>query len=111
MRQMVDGGAPWATAPSMDELRVRRDQLLPIFCRNGASEVRVFGSVARGEQDEGSDVDFLVRMEQGRSLFDLAGLVVELEDLLGCPVNVVLEDGLVPEGRFARRIRRDLVSL
>ncbi|MHB1445741.1 MAG: nucleotidyltransferase family protein [Acidimicrobiales bacterium] len=111
MRQLVDGSPPRAVAPSLGELRQRRGEVLPVFSRYGASEVRVFGSVARGEEGEVSDVDFLVRMEDGRSLFDLAGLVAELEDLLGCPVNVVSEAGLTEGGRFAGRIRPELIGL
>jgi predicted nucleotidyltransferase len=57
------------------ELRDRRSDLLAIFGRKGAFDVRVFGSVARGDSDERSDVDFLVSFEPGRSVFDLAGLV------------------------------------
>lgn len=111
MRQMTEGKRVRADAPSMDELRGRRPELLTVFIRNGASDVRVFGSVARGEQGPGSDVDFLVRMEVGRSLFDLAGLVGELEELLGCPVDVVSEGGLVEGGRFSRRVLPELISL
>ncbi|MCY7392583.1 MAG: nucleotidyltransferase family protein [Leptolyngbyaceae cyanobacterium CAN_BIN12] len=60
----------------------------------GAYNVRVFGSVARGEVDSASDVDFLVEMETGRSLLDLGGLLMELQELLDCPVDIVTEKGL-----------------
>lgn len=103
MRQLVDGRAPARSAPSLPELRERRDYLLPIFERYGAHEVRVFGSVARGEQRPDSDVDFLVRMEDGRSLFDLGGLVWDLEDALGCAVDVAELQGFRPG-------RRDIVA-
>jgi uncharacterized protein len=56
--------------------------------------VRIFGSVARGTADERSDLDLLVDMEPRRSLFDLGGLSIDLEELLGCPVDVVTEQGL-----------------
>ncbi len=72
--------------------------------------MRVFGSVARGEQDEESDVDLLVDMEDGRSLYDLVGLVLDLEDLLGCPVNVV-EEAALADDRFSQRVRKDSVAL
>jgi len=62
--------------------------------RHGAYNVRVFGSVARGEVDSASDVDFLVEMESGRSLLDLGGLLMELQELLDCPVDIVTEKGL-----------------
>lgn len=70
----------------------------------------MFGSVARGEQYDQSDVDFLVDIEKGRSLFDLVALTIELEDLLGCPVNVV-EAATLREGMFGERVRRDAVTL
>lgn len=56
--------------------------------------MRIFGSVARGESEEGSDIDFLVQMEPGRSVFDLAALTVDLEVLLGREVDVVPDDGI-----------------
>ena len=80
-------------APS-DLLEQNRDEILRLAARYGATDVRVFGSVARGEAHEGSDVDFLVRMEPGRSIFDLAALVAELETLLGRPVDVVPDDAI-----------------
>jgi predicted nucleotidyltransferase len=62
----------------------------------GAVSVRVFGSYARGTATPGSDVDLLVRLEPGRDLIDLVGLKLRLQELLGCPVDVVEEDGLSP---------------
>lgn len=61
-----------------------------IAARHGARNVRIFGSVARAEAGRDSDVDVLVDPEPGRSLFDLGGLLMELQDLLGCRVNVVM---------------------
>lgn len=61
--------------------------------------MRVFGSVARGTQGPDSDVDLLVAFELGRSLFDLGGLVADLEDLLGRPVDVVTVEELRPHVR------------
>ena len=72
----------------------RREEILRIAAGHGARNVRVFGSVARGEASEESDIDFLVEMEPGRSLLDLGGLQVELESLLGRSVDVVTERGL-----------------
>jgi predicted nucleotidyltransferase len=57
--------------------------------RHGASNVRVFGSVARGDSLSGSDVDFLVDLEPGRNLFDLGGLLEDLRELLQMPVDLV----------------------
>ena len=75
-------------------LEMRRDHILRVADKHGARNVRVFGSVARGEAGPASDVDFLVKMDQGRSLIDLSTLVVDLRDLLGRKVDVVSEDGL-----------------
>ena len=82
-------------ALTLNEIRtVRRDEILRLAAKRGAKNVRVFGSVARGSNDEKSDVDFLVDMEPGRSLFDLIGLLLDLEATLHTPVDVVTENGL-----------------
>lgn len=86
-----------------------RDAILAIADRYGALNVRVFGSVARGDADDASDVDFLVEFEQGRSLFDLGGLVVELTELLGRRVDVVTPRGL--KERIRKRVLAEAVSL
>lgn len=65
-------------------LKEKREEILRISAKHGARNVRVFGSVARGVADEQSDLDFIVQLESGRSLFDLGGLQYELEQLLGC---------------------------
>lgn len=74
----------------------KRQEIMQIASRNGAYNVRVFGSVARGEARPDSDVDFLVNLEANRSLLDLARLLCELQTLLDCPVDVVTEAGLRP---------------
>ena len=75
-------------------LKDSRDEILRIAAQHGARNVRVFGSAARGEAGDGSDLDFLVEMEPGRSLLDLAALRNDLMDLLGRDVDVVTEDSL-----------------
>jgi uncharacterized protein len=75
-------------------LRSKRKQILEIAARHGARKVRVFGSVARGTARRGSDVDFLVEMDEGRSLLDHSALILELERLLKRPVDVASERGL-----------------
>jgi uncharacterized protein len=80
-------------------LQSKRKEILQIARRNGATNVRVFGSVARGEARPDSDIDFLVDLEANRSLLDLARLLRELQDLLNCPVDVVTEAGLRPRLR------------
>jgi uncharacterized protein len=77
-------------------LRTRRREILEIAARNGAINVRVFGSVARGDDRPDSDIDFLVNLEAGRSLLDLARFLRELKTLLDHPVDVVTEAGLRP---------------
>ncbi len=90
-------------------LQSNREEILRIAARYGASNVRVFGSVARGEADEQSDIDFLIDMEPKRSLLDLAGLLVELEELLGCKVDVVPEDSL--RKRIKDRVVNEAIAL
>ena len=80
-------------------LKTHRKEILETATRNGAVNVRVFGSVARGEDRPDSDIDFLVNLESGRSLLDLARLLRELNTLLGHPVDVVTEAGLRPRIR------------
>jgi uncharacterized protein len=95
---------------SYDELlQSKREDILRIAARYGAYNVRIFGSVARGEADSESDIDFLVNMEPGRSLFDLGGLLADLEDLLGCNVDVVTEDGL--RDRIRNRVLKEAIAL
>lgn len=77
-----------------DRLPELRDLIVSAAAACGASNVRVFGSVARGEEDERSDVDFLVFLERGRTLLDLVRLEDRLERLLGRPVDVVTEASL-----------------
>jgi hypothetical protein len=77
-------------------LKQKRDEILALAVKHGARNVRVFGSRVRGGSSAGSDVDFLVEMEEGRSLLDLVGLCQDLEDLLGCQVDVVTEGGVSP---------------
>jgi uncharacterized protein len=72
----------------------RRDEILQLAKRRGARNLRVFGCVARGEASERSDLDLLVEWEPGRSLMDHAGLVADLEELLGVNVHVGTEKSL-----------------
>lgn len=86
-------------------IRKRREEILKLASAHGAYNVRVFGSVARGEDTESSDVDFLVSMEQGRNLFDQAGLLSDLQELLGRKVDVATDDSLY--WLIRRRILRE----
>ncbi len=78
----------------IERLKTLRPVLLSAAAANGARNLRVFGSVARREEHESSDIDFLVALEPGRTLIDLARLELRLEALLGRPVDVVTEDSL-----------------
>ena len=80
-------------------VQAQREQILAIAHKNGAQDVRIFGSVARGDSRPDSDIDFLVNLETGRSLLDLARLLRELQTLLGHNVDVVTEAGLRPRIR------------
>lgn len=90
-------------------LQEQREQILRLADRYRTSDVRVFGSVARGDNSEASDVDLLVKARPGCSLFDLGGLLEDLQDLLGSRVDLVLEDGLKP--RLRDRVLREAVPL
>ncbi len=94
----------------VDELlKEKREEILKIAAKHGARNVRVFGSVARGEADPESDIDLLVDMEPGRSLLDLGGLLMDLRELLGREVDVVTERGLKP--RIRARVLQEAVAL
>ncbi|MBI5750885.1 MAG: nucleotidyltransferase family protein [Hydrogenophilales bacterium] len=75
-------------------LRNIRQEILAIAARHGAHNVRLFGSVARGDDTTDSDVDILVSMESGRSLYDLIGFQQEIENLLGRHTDVLTENGI-----------------
>ncbi len=75
-------------------LKTRRADILRIAARHGARNVRVFGSTARREAGPESDIDLLVDFDPQRSLLDQIALLQDLQDLLGCDVDVVTEDAL-----------------
>ncbi len=93
--------------PTLAELRARRAEILEIAARYGVFNIRVYGSVARDEASEGSDVDFLVDVERGRSLFDLGGFYADLQDLLGCEIDV----GTDLKPRLREQIEPEVVAL
>ncbi len=90
-------------------LQNHRDEILQLAAKYGAYNVRIFGSVARGEADADSDIDFLVEMESGKTLFDLGGLLMDLQDLLSCRVDIVTEKGL--RQRIRERVLQEAKSL
>ncbi|HEX4205544.1 MAG TPA: nucleotidyltransferase family protein [Ktedonobacteraceae bacterium] len=95
--------------PLNELLQQKREDILRIANKRGASNIRVFGSVARGEADSKSDIDLLVDLEPGRSLFDLGGLLMDLQELLGHNVDVVTERGL--RERIRERVVKEAIPL
>jgi predicted nucleotidyltransferase len=85
------------------------DQIRQIAARHGAGNVRLFGSVARGDDHADSDVDLVVRFESHRTLLDHGALQTELEDLLGFKVDVLSEAGL--KGRFREQVLREAIVI
>ena len=90
-------------------LRAKREDILRLAAHHGARNIRIFGSVARGDAGPDSDLDVLVDMEPGRSLFDMGGLLTDLQELLGCHVDVVTEKGL--RERIRDRVLKEAVPL
>ncbi len=90
-------------------LKEKRQEILRIAQEYGARSIRLFGSAARGDDMPDSDIDFLVEMEDGRSLFDIGGMQMDLQDLLGRKVDIVTEKGMRP--RIRDRVSKEAVSL
>lgn len=98
-----------AVGPIGRRLRRRRAAVLAVAARHGMTELRVFGSVARGQDTDSSDLDLLVHVPEGTGLLALGRFTQELEDLLHVPVDVVPDDSVKP--RVRDNIDRDLVPL
>lgn len=98
---------PTTDTPQLETLLAGREEIMEIAARHGASNVRVFGSVARGDAGPGSDIDILVDLEDGRSLLDLAALHLELEDLLRFRVEI----GTGVKPRLRDRVAAEAVAL
>jgi hypothetical protein len=92
-----------------DTIREQREAIIRIAGRHGATEVRLIGSVARGEARADSDVDLLVTWSEGTSLLDQAALTLELEKLLGRKVDIA-SDGWV-EPSIRESVYRDAIAL
>jgi hypothetical protein len=92
-----------------DDIFKRREEIVAVARRYGASDIRIFGSVARGDATEASDVDLIVRFDPGRTLLDHAGLIGALADLLGAQVDVIDQDGM--RARFRAIVERVAVPL
>jgi len=94
---------------TLDLVLGKRDDILAAATKRGVRNVRVFGSVARGEDDDISDVDFLVDLEEGRGLFSLGGLVMDLRVLLGRGIDVATPEDLKP--RIKERVLKEAIPL
>jgi predicted nucleotidyltransferase len=95
--------------PTLDELRAHRDEIIALADRYGAYNIRVFGSVARGDATPDSDVDLLVSFREHTSLYEMSGLLQDLKELIGRDVSLVSEGGL--RERFRKRIQDDITTL
>ena len=94
---------------TLQQLRILRDQIWQMAEQHGGFDVRVFGSLARGEATSASDVDLLIDLGPDRSLFDRSRLTVDLERLLGTHVDAVSSHGLHPSIR--ERILKEAIPL
>jgi hypothetical protein len=92
-----------------DTIREKREAIIRIAARHGATEVRLIGSVARGEARPDSDVDLLVTWSEGASLLDQAALMLELENLLGRKVDIASDGWVKPSIR--EPVYRDVIAL
>lgn len=97
------------SAPTLDDLRAQREAILKLAEKHGAYNVRIFGSVARGEATSDSDIDFLVSVKPKISIFELVGLWLDLQDLLGREVNLSTDEGL--RDHMKSNVLRDAVAL
>ena len=95
----------------LDEILSRRNEVLAIARKNRAVRLFVFGSCARKEETPESDIDFLAEFEPKASLMNRAGLMVDLEDMFGCGVDVVPLRSLSSNPHFAENIQKDLVAI
>ena len=96
-------------AITLAHLRGLRGDILRIAERHGMKNIRVFGSISRGEATATSDVDLLLELETKRSLLDLSGFKLDIEDLLGCRVDVATPGAIDP--RMKERIYADAKPL
>lgn len=96
--------------PTLIDLYAHRSEILRLAEQYGAYNVRVFGSVARGEASPESDIDFVVQFQDWASLYELSGLRQDLQDLLGWKIDLVSEHSRMKE-RLKTYILRDAISI
>ena len=92
-----------------EDILQKREAILSVAARYGAHDVRIFGSAARGEMTDSSDLDLIVRFDPDRSLFDHGGLIMDLQELLGMKVDVISEGGM--RDRFRRHVMKEAIAL
>ena len=96
-------------APTLQALRAKRDDILAVAKRYGAYNLRIFGSVARGEATPDSDIDILATFPAGTSIFDLVGMWLDLQDLLERDISLISDD--TSDSRFMRNVLQDAITL
>ncbi len=99
------------TAPTLAQLRERRDEIVTLAAKYGAYNVRVFGSVARGDARPESDIDFLVTFQDWVSIYELSSLWQDLQDLLEHSVDLISDDISPRRERFKVHILKEAVEL
>src|SRR5437764_755678 len=106
MSEVADGPRRRVT---LDEVRAHRDEIMEIAKRRKVRAVRIFGSVARGESDDDSDLDLLLDMDPEGSLFDMSGFALDVEELLNVFTQVATPNGL--KSRIRDRVLGEAISL
>ena len=95
----------------LDRLHRLKTEIRRIAGKRNVDKLYVFGSCARKEEMPGSDIDFLADFNDKASLFDQAGLEMDLSDLLGCSVDVVTFKRLRENDDFSKNVRREMLEL
>jgi hypothetical protein len=109
MRLGLEGGASQPTGAARDEVLGKARLIRTLATAHGARTVELFGSAARGEERPGSDLDFMVELESGRSLLDLIGLGEDLQAAFGRKVETVTKAGMKP--RVLAQARKDAIRI
>ncbi|MBO4528765.1 MAG: nucleotidyltransferase domain-containing protein [Victivallales bacterium] len=95
----------------LDRLQQLKGEIQRIAVKNNAGKIYVFGSCARKEETSDSDIDFIADFKEHATLFDHAGLELELSDLLGCAVDVVSLRRLLKDDEFSKTVRKEMLEL
>lgn len=105
----LEDGSDSGRPPMLTRILRNRSEIRRIVTSHGGAHPRLFGSVARGDESPDSDIDLLIELERGRTLFDLAAMRAELEQLLETPVDVVTTAGL--EGDLREELLAEALAL